>query len=80
MREPPSFTSSEKNSKVVAQRLERMESQRLSLAFLEKYTGIGRSNLSRLWNNPSPNVILDTVERIAAAMNCRLEIIVEPDT
>ena len=35
-------------------------------------------HLSRLWNNQSPNVTLETVERIASALNCRIQITVEP--
>jgi DNA-binding Xre family transcriptional regulator len=52
--------------------------QQLSLADLESKTGITRSNLSRLWNQTDPNVTLETVERIAKALNCRLRFGLEP--
>jgi DNA-binding Xre family transcriptional regulator len=50
------------------------ERQHVSLAELETRTGITRGNLSRLWNNAEPNVTLETVERIAAALRCRVKI------
>jgi DNA-binding Xre family transcriptional regulator len=59
---------------ILQQLAEQKEAQHLSLSDLQERTGIGRSNLSRLWNNPAPNVTLETVERIAAALNCRLQI------
>ena len=55
--------------------LDEKERQQLSLADLEAKTGIGRSNLSRLWNQSEPGVTLETVERIAAALNLRLTLI-----
>lgn len=51
------------------------ERQQLSLADLEAKTGIGRSNLSRLWNQSEPGVTLETVERIAAALNLQVALI-----
>ena len=63
---------------VLASLLKEKEAQQVSLSDLEARTGIGRSNLSRLWNNQSPNVTLETVERIASALNCRIQITVEP--
>ncbi len=53
------------------------EQRHVSLAELETLTGITRGNLSRLWNNPQPNVTLETVERIAAALQCRVKIELE---
>ena len=55
--------------------LDEKERQQLSLADLEAKTGIGRSNLSRLWNQSEPGVTLDTVERIAAALNLQVALI-----
>ena len=49
----------------------------LSLSELEAATGIGRSNLSRLWNNPSPNVTVETLNRIASALDVTLTITFE---
>ncbi len=60
------------------QLLAEKERQQLSLADIEAKTGIGRSNLSRLWNQADPNVTLETVERLAAALKCRLQITLEP--
>ena len=65
------------SQQVLASLLKEKEAQEISLSDLEARTGIGRSNLSRLWNNPTPNVTLETVERIASALNCRLEITVQ---
>ncbi len=53
------------------------EQRHVSLAELETRTGITRGNLSRLWNNADPNVTLETVERIAAALQCRVKIELE---
>jgi DNA-binding Xre family transcriptional regulator len=53
------------------------EQRHVSLAELETRTGITRGNLSRLWNNSEPNVTLETVERIAAALHCRVKIELE---
>lgn len=55
--------------------LDEKERQQLSLADLEAKTGIGRSNLSRLWNQSEPGVTLETVERIAAALNLQVTLI-----
>ena len=55
--------------------LDEKERQQLSLADLEAKTGIGRSNLSGLWNQSEPSVTLETVERIAAALNLRLTLV-----
>jgi DNA-binding Xre family transcriptional regulator len=65
------------SQQVLASLLKEKEAQQISLSDLEARTGIGRSNLSRLWNNPAPNVTLETVERIASALNCRLQITVQ---
>ena len=65
------------SQQVLASLLKEKEAQQVSLSDLEARTGIGRSNLSRLWNNPAPNVTLETVERIASALNCRLQITVQ---
>jgi DNA-binding Xre family transcriptional regulator len=40
----------------------------LSLRQLEAKTGITAGNLSRMWNDPDPNVTVRTLERLAAAM------------
>ena len=40
----------------------------LSLGQLEAKTGITAGNLSRMWNEPDPNVTVRTLERLAAAM------------
>lgn len=53
------------------------EQRHVSLAELETRTGITRGNLSRLWNHSEPNVTLETVERIAAALQCRVKIELE---
>ncbi len=66
------------SQQVLASLLKEKEAQQVSLSDLEARTGIGRSNLSRLWNNQAPNVTLETVERIASALNCRIQITVEP--
>ena len=63
---------------VLQQLLAEKERQQLSLADIEAKTGIGRSNLSRLWNQADPNMTLETVERLAAALKCRLQITLEP--
>ena len=63
---------------VLQQLLAEKERQQLSLADIEAKSGIGRSNLSRLWNQADPNVTLETVERLAAALKCRLQITLEP--
>ena len=51
----------------------RIENQ-ISLAELADRTGMTRGNLSRVLNNPEPNVTIDTVERIAAALGHRIKI------
>jgi DNA-binding Xre family transcriptional regulator len=40
----------------------------ISLRQLEAKTGITAGNLSRMWNDPDPNVTVKTLERLAAAM------------
>ncbi|MDA0809472.1 MAG: helix-turn-helix transcriptional regulator [Planctomycetota bacterium] len=42
--------------------------QDISLRELERRTGITAGNLSRIWNDPDPNITFKTLERIAAAM------------
>jgi DNA-binding Xre family transcriptional regulator len=42
--------------------------QDISLRELETRTGITAGNLSRIWNDPDPNITFKTLERIAAAM------------
>ena len=61
-------------AEVLAQLLAEKERQQLSLSDLQERTGIGRSNLSRLWNQADPKVTLETVERIAAALHCKVQI------
>lgn len=53
------------------------QEQNLSLDQLEELTGITCGNLSRLWNSPAPQVTIDTLERIAAALNhsVRIELV-----
>jgi DNA-binding Xre family transcriptional regulator len=55
--------------------LEEKERQKLSLADLAATTGIGRSNLSRLWNQQEPGVTLETVERIAEALKLKVVLV-----
>ena len=64
-------------AEVLAQLLAEKERQQLSLSDLQERTGIGRSNLSRLWNQTDPKVTLETVERIAAALHCKLRVTLE---
>ncbi len=64
-------------AEVLAQLLAEKERQQLSLSDLQERTGIGRSNLSRLWNQADPKVTLETVERIAAALHCKLRVTLE---
>jgi len=53
------------------------EQENVSLRELEERTGIAHGNLSRLWNNPEPNLTIDTLERIAKALGRRLRIELE---
>ena len=64
-------------AEVQAQLLAEKERQQLSLSELQERAGIGRSNLSRLWNQTDPKVTLETVERIAAALHCKLRVTLE---
>jgi len=52
------------------------EERGLSLADIEQATGISRGNLSRLWNNPTPNVTIETLSRIAEALHADLSLTV----
>lgn len=52
----------------------------LSLAEIGERSGIGKSNLSRLENDPNPNPTMDTVLRYADALGCGIHIALsEPD-
>jgi len=53
------------------------EAKNVSLSRLEELTGMTRGNLSRLWNNPEPNVTVATLDRIASALGCRIHIKLE---
>ena len=46
----------------------------LSLAEIGERSGIGKSNLSRLENDPNPNPTMDTVLRYAEALGCAIRI------
>jgi DNA-binding phage protein len=52
----------------------------LSLAEVGERSGIGKSNLSRLENDPDPNPTMDTVLRYAEALGCAIQIrLSDPD-
>jgi len=52
----------------------------LSLAEVGERSGIGKSNLSRLENDPDPNPTMDTVLRYAEALGCAIHIALsQPD-
>lgn len=46
----------------------------LSLAEIGERSGIGKSNLSRLENDPDPNPTMDTLLRYAEALGCAIHI------
>jgi DNA-binding Xre family transcriptional regulator len=46
----------------------------LSLAEVGERSGIGKSNLSRLENDPDPNPTIDTLLRYADALGCAIQI------
>jgi DNA-binding Xre family transcriptional regulator len=46
----------------------------LSLAEIGERAGIGKSNLSRLENDPDPNPTVDTLLRYAEALGCTIRI------
>ena len=50
------------------------ERQGLSLADISACSGIDKARLSRLENDPYPNVQMDTIERYAAALGKRVMI------
>jgi DNA-binding phage protein len=50
------------------------ESRGLSLATISRRSGVDKSNLSKLENDPYPNPTLDTLIRIADAIGVRLTI------
>jgi DNA-binding Xre family transcriptional regulator len=57
------------------EQLQRMrKEQGVSLSDLQERTGMSRSNISRLLNNPRPNVTIDTLERLAAALGATIRI------
>jgi DNA-binding Xre family transcriptional regulator len=72
---PPSTTNMVRH--VISQLRQLREEQRLSLADMEKRTGMTRANICRL-ENEGRNVQLRTVERYARALGCRVEIQVVP--
>jgi transcriptional regulator with XRE-family HTH domain len=52
----------------------------LSLAEVGERSGIGKSNLLRLENDPNPNPTMDTVLRYAEAIGCMIQIsLSDPD-
>ena len=54
------------------------KSQKMSLDTLAEKTGINKPALSRLENDPSPNVTLTTLHRVATALGDDLHIAVVP--
>ena len=53
----------------------------LSLAEVGERSGIGKSNLSRLENDPDPNPTMDTLLRYAEALGCAIHIVLSaPDS
>ncbi len=50
----------------------------LSLSELQARTGIDSGNLSRLLNADEPNLTLETVERLATAMHCTIQVTLQP--
>ena len=54
------------------------ESQSVSLSELEKRTGISKSALSRLENDPNPNPTMSTLQRIAEALGREITISIKP--
>ena len=50
------------------------EANQMSLSDLETSTGMKRGNLSRLLNSPRPNVTVDTLERLATALDRTIRI------
>lgn len=59
---------------LVAQLAQAQKRQHLTYADLEAKTGINRSNISRLFSGNQPNTTLQTILRIASALNKRVEI------
>ena len=52
----------------------------LSLDEIGERSGIGKSNLSRLENDPDPNPTMDTLLRYAEALGCAIHVALsEPD-
>jgi predicted transcriptional regulator len=56
------------------------QSQHVSLAALAELTGISKPSLSRLENDPTANVTLNTLTRVADALGHDLHIAVVPKT
>ena len=54
------------------------KSQKMSLDTLAEKTGINKPSLSRMENDPSPNVTLTTLHRVATALGYDLHIAVVP--
>lgn len=54
------------------------EAQGVSLGELERRTGISKTSLSRLENNPSPNPTIGTLLRIAEALGRELHVTLKP--
>ena len=54
------------------------EAQSVSLSELEKRTGISKSALSRLENDPNPNPTMSTLLRIAEALGREITISITP--
>lgn len=71
------YLAAQHQSGSIAQRViqllkRRKDEQLLTLIDLQERTGINSGNLSRLLNSDEPNVTLETVERIADALGCRV--------
>ena len=54
------------------------KSQKMTLDTLAEKTGINKPSLSRMENDPSPNVTLTTLHRVATALGYDLHIAVVP--
>lgn len=62
---------------LAALKIER-EAQGISLAELERRTGISKGRLSRLENDPAPNPTIGTLSRIAAALGREVHVNLKP--
>jgi DNA-binding Xre family transcriptional regulator len=62
---------------VMAQLKDHRQRQKISLDVLAQRTGIDKSNLSKLENARYPNATVETLTRIAQALNVRLKWVIE---